>query len=192
MELFSSLQSINWNLFFSFIKSWNKCCKLNESHSVKLWSRTKWYRLIYIPGLACTDLCCMCLFMSPFLWIWHHQALDRRNERMGGGVASRERRRATPACRSLWCQLPLSPICFGHAVRCEISDLVLLSTTNTTSRPEGEREMEHTWVIHKVPSAQPFDFLLQLHKHKLQVFIVTIVLADNLTTTFVVFQCNSR
>lgn len=46
--------------------------------------------------------------------------------------------RAAAACRSLCCHSPLSRICFGHAVRCGIGDLVPLS--NKPDFPSRRRE----------------------------------------------------
>lgn len=59
--------------------------------------------------------------------------------------------RAITACRSPWCQLPLSPICFGHAVKRGISDLfsdssvtaeLLLTSTSRLLSPWGGEDRD--------------------------------------------------
>lgn len=57
----------------------------------------------------------------------------------GGDAVSLEREPSQHA-HSSSCQLPLSPICFGHAVKRGTSDLLFPSKTNQELPPRGWRE----------------------------------------------------
>lgn len=68
-------------------------------------------------------------------------ATGRAERGKGGDAVSVSMEREPPQhAHSSSCQLPLSPICFGHAVKRGTSDLLFPSKTNRELPPGGWRE----------------------------------------------------